>query len=109
MPVTADELESIAIEISAMSPLRKVASPDEIAVGRHGVVVKQDFHSGVFLPQVAPEQGWDRDTMLSILCTEKAGLPADAWKHGAELWVFTANVFSEEEFGMAPPGSLKGR
>jgi AMMECR1 domain-containing protein len=47
--------------------------------------------------------------MLSILCTEKAGLPADAWKHGAELWVFTANVFSEEEFGMAPPGSLKGR
>jgi len=109
MPVTAEELRTIAIEISAMSPLRKVDSADEIVVGKHGVVVKQDFRSGVFLPQVAPEQGWDRDTMLSILCTEKAGLPADAWKHGAELWVFTANVFSEEEFGMAPPGSLKGR
>ncbi|MBM3476578.1 MAG: AmmeMemoRadiSam system protein B [Armatimonadetes bacterium] len=109
MPLTADELQSIAIEISAMSPLRKVAGADEIVVGKHGVVVKQDFRSGVFLPQVAPEQGWDRDTMLSILCTEKAGLPPDAWKHGAELWVFTANVFSEEEFGMAPPDSLKGR
>jgi len=109
MPVTADELESIAIEISAMSPLRQVNSPDEIIVGKHGVVVKQGFRSGVFLPQVAPEQGWDRDTMLTVLCTEKAGLPGDAWKKGAELWVFTANVFSEEEFGMAPPGSLKER
>jgi AmmeMemoRadiSam system protein B/AmmeMemoRadiSam system protein A len=109
MPVKKEELKDIAIEISAMSPLRKVNSPDEIIVGKHGVVVKQGFHSGVFLPQVAPEQGWDRDTMLSILCTEKAGLPADAWKNGAELWVFTANVFSEEEFGMAPPGSLEKR
>ena len=108
-PVTADELRKIAIEISAMSPLRKVDSPDEIVVGKHGVVVKQGFRSGVFLPQVAPEQGWDRDTMLTILCTEKAGLPGDAWKKGAELWVFTANVFSEEEFGMAPPDSLKPR
>jgi AmmeMemoRadiSam system protein A len=107
MPVTADELPKIAIEISAMSPLRRVDSPEEIVVGKHGVVVKQGFHSGVFLPQVAPEQGWDRDTMLTILCTEKAGLPADAWRTGAELWVFTANVFSEEEFGMAPPDSLK--
>ncbi len=109
MPVTANELDSIAIEISAMSPLRRVNSPEEIVVGKHGVVVKQGFHSGVFLPQVAPEQGWDRDTMLSILCTEKAGLPADAWKKGAELWVFTAKVFSEEEFGLAPPGSFETR
>jgi AmmeMemoRadiSam system protein B/AmmeMemoRadiSam system protein A len=107
MPVAADELPSIEIDISAMSPLRRVAAADEIVVGKHGVVVKQAGHSGVFLPQVAPEQGWDRDTMLSILCTEKAGLPADAWKTGAGLWVFTANVFSEEEFGLAPPESLK--
>jgi len=51
----------------------------------------------VFLPQVAPEQGWDRDTMLTTLCLHKAGLPADAWKHDAELFVFTAQVFGEPE------------
>jgi AmmeMemoRadiSam system protein A len=99
-PVAAKELPRISIEISAMSPLRKAASPEEIVVGKHGVVVRQGFRSGVFLPQVAPEQGWDRDTMLSILCTEKAGLPADAWRRGAELWVFTADVFGEEELGL---------
>jgi len=107
LPVGADELPKIAIEISAMSPLRKVSGPDEIVVGKHGVVVRDGMRSGVFLPQVAPEQGWDRDTMLTVLCTEKAGLPPDAWKRGAELRVFTANVFSEEEFGLAPAGSLK--
>ncbi|MBM3497229.1 MAG: AmmeMemoRadiSam system protein B [Armatimonadetes bacterium] len=106
-PVAADELDRIAIEISAMSPLRRVSGPDEIVVGKHGVVVKQGLRSGVFLPQVAPEQGWDRDTMLTILCTEKADLPADAWRQGAELWVFTANVFGEEEFGLAPPASRR--
>lgn len=106
-PVTARDLPKIAIEISAMSPLRRVGSPDEVVVGKHGVVVRQGMRSGVFLPQVAPEQGWDRDTMLTILCTEKAGLPPDAWRKGAELEVFTANVFGEEEFGLAPPDSLK--
>ncbi len=106
-PVVAGDLRKIAIEISAMSPLRKVGSPDEVVVGKHGVVVRQGARSGVFLPQVAPEQGWDRDTMLTILCTEKAGLAPDAWRTGAELEVFTANVFSEEEFGLAPPDSLK--
>jgi AmmeMemoRadiSam system protein B/AmmeMemoRadiSam system protein A len=108
-PVTARELAGIAIEISAMSPLRRVGGPEEIVVGKHGVVVRQGTRSGVFLPQVAPEQGWDRDTMLTILCTEKAGLPPDAWRKGAELQVFTANVFGEEEFGLAPPGSTKER
>jgi len=101
-PLTADELSRIEIDISVMSPLRRVKGPEEVIVGRHGVVVKHRGRSGVFLPQVAPEQGWDRDTMLTILCEEKAGLPADAWKRDAELWVFTADVFSEEEFGLAP-------
>ena len=101
-PLTEKELPKVSIEISAMSPLRKVSSPDEIIVGKHGVVVKQGWQSGVFLPQVAPEQGWDRDTMLTILCTEKAGLPGDAWKKGAELSVFTADVFGEKELGVEP-------
>jgi len=101
-PLGERELPKVSIEISAMSPLRKVNSPDEIVIGKHGVVVRQGWQSGVFLPQVAPEQGWDRDTMLTILCSEKAGLPGDAWKKGAELWVFTADVFGEEELGLRP-------
>ena len=96
-PVTADELDDLHIEISVLSPLRKVDSPDEIIVGVHGVMVAHGMRRGVFLPQVAVEQGWDRDTMLNYLCAHKAGLPADAWRHGADLYVFTAQVFGEDE------------
>ncbi len=96
-PVTSAELDDLHIEVSVLSPMRKVESPDEIVVGKHGVVVRQGMRSGVFLPQVATEQGWDRDTMLTTLCLHKAGLPADAWKHDAELFVFTAQVFGEPE------------
>lgn len=94
-PVGPDEVDDIEIEISVLSPLRKVESPDEITVGEHGVMVAEGMRRGVFLPQVAPEQGWDRDTMLSYLCAHKAGLPADAWCRGADLYVFTTQVFSE--------------
>ena len=96
-PEIPDELDEVHIEISVLSPMRKVASADEIIVGKHGVVVSQGMRRGVFLPQVAPEQGWDRDTMLSNLCAHKAGLPPDAWKHGAELSVFTSQVFEEPQ------------
>ncbi len=96
-PVSPHEVEDLHIEISVLSPMRLVESPDEIVVGTHGVLVRQGGRSGVFLPQVAPEQGWDRETMLSNLCSHKAGLPADAWQHGAELHVFTAQVFAEDE------------
>ncbi len=96
-PVTVDELEEIHIEISVLSPLRQVDDPTEIQVGKHGVMVKQGQRQGVFLPQVAPEQGWDREQMLTHLCAEKAGLPPDAWERGASLYVFTAQVFSEAE------------
>lgn len=95
--VQADELDKIVIEISVLSPLRKVARPEEVEVGKHGVVVQQGHQQGVFLPQVATENGWDRETFLTRLCTEKAGLPADAWKQDAALWVFTAQVFAEKE------------
>jgi len=98
-PVTSEELDSISIEISVLSPLREIEDPSEIEVGRHGVIVSQGLRSGVFLPQVAPEQGWDRETMLRHLCADKAGLPPDAWKHGAALQVFTAQVFGEDEDG----------
>jgi len=94
-PVTNEELPQLTIEISVLSPLRRVASPDEIDVSRHGVVVEFGERSGVFLPQVAREQGWSRDFLLSELCEQKAGLPRDAWKHGATLYVFTVQEFHE--------------
>lgn len=101
-PVTSDELDELDIHVSVLSPLKKVDGPDEIQLGKHGIVVRQGFRSGVFLPEVAPEQGWDLPTTLSILCTEKAGLPPDAWKRGAELYVFTTQSFGEEDYGLGP-------
>ncbi|MGC9317719.1 MAG: AmmeMemoRadiSam system protein B [Armatimonadota bacterium] len=97
MPVTAAEVDDLEIEISVLSPLRTVDDPQEIVVGEHGVIVSQGRRRGVFLPQVAPEQGWDREEMLRHLCADKAGLSPDAWRRGATLQVFTAQVFSEEE------------
>ena len=90
------ELKDIEIEISVLSPLKKVNSADEIKMGEHGVMVRGGFQSGVFLPQVAIETGWSKEEFLSYLCSEKAGLPADAWKDKkTELYIFTAEVFSE--------------
>ncbi len=96
-PVNLDELDNIEIQISVLSPPKEIDDPSEIEVGKHGVIVSQGLHRGVFLPQVAPEQGWDRETMLRHLCADKAHLPSDAWRHGATLQVFTAQVFSEHE------------
>ncbi len=94
-PVSPAEMDDLEIEVSVLSPLRKVESAEDIEVGTHGVMVSQGARRGVFLPQVAPEQGWDRETMLNLLCAHKAGLPADAWRHGADLYVFTTQVFGE--------------
>lgn len=91
-PVGPAELPGLELEISALSPLRPVAGPDEIEVGRHGVLLSADGRRAVFLPQVAPEQGWDRDTMLTHLAL-KAGLAPDAWRREARFEVFTAEVF----------------
>ncbi len=103
-PVRPDELDDIDIHISILSPLRRVQDPSEIVLGKHGIVVQQGFRRGVFLPEVAPEQGWDLETTLSILCVEKAGLPADAWKRGAQLYVFTTQSFGEEDFEKTAAG-----
>jgi uncharacterized protein (TIGR00296 family) len=74
-----------------------VESADEIVMGTHGVLVKKGFYQGIFLPQVATETGWDKETFLGHLCRDKAGLPADAWKDkGTELQIFTADIFEEE-------------
>jgi AmmeMemoRadiSam system protein B/AmmeMemoRadiSam system protein A len=96
-PVTADELKEIDIEISVLTPLKRVSSAADIVVGRDGVLLSKDGYSAVFLPQVATEQGWNREEMLDNLCL-KAGLPAGSWKHGAGLSTFQAIVFGESEF-----------
>ncbi|MBN1551593.1 AmmeMemoRadiSam system protein B [bacterium] len=97
-PVKKEELDSIDIEISVLTPPRKIDSYKEIEIGRHGVVLKKGFHQAVFLPQVAPEQGWDREETLQYLSL-KAGLERDGWKQGAEFEVFEAEVFGEKEMG----------
>jgi AmmeMemoRadiSam system protein B/AmmeMemoRadiSam system protein A len=93
-PVTEDDWKNISIEISALTPYQKIDSPDKIVIGRDGVLIRKQGSSAVYLPQVAPEQGWNRDEMLQHLC-EKAGLPTDCWKQGTEFFIFQAEVFSE--------------
>lgn len=98
MPVTEKELSKIHIEISVLSPLEKVAGADKIILGKHGVIVRRGFRSGVFLPQVATQTNWSKEEFLGYLCAHKAGLPEDAWKDkNTELYVFTAEVFGEEK------------
>lgn len=93
-PVTAPELDDVIIEISALSPFQPVRSPDEIQVGKHGLLIRKGFRVGLLLPQVASDRGWSRDEFLRALCY-KAGLPTDAWRD-ADLYVFSAEVFEEE-------------
>lgn len=94
--VSKDECKDITIEISALTAPSPVASANEIRIGTDGVVLNKDGRSAVFLPQVATEQGWDLDEMLTQLSL-KAQLPADAWKQGASFLVFQADVFGESE------------
>jgi AmmeMemoRadiSam system protein B/AmmeMemoRadiSam system protein A len=95
-PMQAHEVADTHIEISVLTPLRKVASPDEVIVGRHGVLVRRGMRGGLFLPQVPIEQGWDHDEYLDYLCSMKAGLPSEAWRRpDTHLYVFEADVFEE--------------
>jgi len=96
-PVTEAELEKLQLEISVLSPMFEIA-PEDVVVGRHGLMVSYGGRRGLLLPQVAPEWGWDRETLLAQTC-RKAGLPAEQWKRGATLEAFTAEVFGEAEPG----------
>jgi AmmeMemoRadiSam system protein A len=95
-PVTPEELAETDLEVSVLGPLTPVGSIDEIEIGRHGLVVESGWQRGLLLPQVATEWGWDRETFVAQTC-HKAGLPSDAWQHGATLWKFDAEVFSEHD------------
>ncbi len=95
-PVTEKELKDISIEISTLTVPQPIDSSDQIRIGIDGVVLNKDGRSALYLPQVATEQGWNLDQTLTNL-SQKAGLPADAWKEGASFLVFQAVVFGEEE------------
>ncbi|MCX5710588.1 MAG: AmmeMemoRadiSam system protein A, partial [Candidatus Omnitrophica bacterium] len=95
-PVSREELINIGIEISVLSTLKKISSAAEIVLGEHGVLVKNNYTSGVYLPQVATETGWTKEQFMNSLCGDKAGMEPDAWKKGAcEIYIFSAEVFKE--------------
>jgi AmmeMemoRadiSam system protein A len=98
-PITPEELDAVDIEISVLGPLRRVQSPDEVVVGRDGLLLTLGPCRGVFLPQVPGEQGWDREAYLQNI-GRKAGVGVDAYKDPrAVLETFTAQVFGERELG----------
>jgi AmmeMemoRadiSam system protein A len=90
-PVTPEELPALTLEISVLSPLFEIAA-EQVEVGRHGLMISQGPLRGLLLPQVAVEWKWDRERFLEETCT-KAGLPPDAWRYGARIQAFTAQVF----------------
>ena len=92
-PVTPEELPSLQLEISILSPLQDV-TPQQVEVGRHGLLISRGARRGLLLPQVAVEWRWDRDQFLEETCL-KAGLPPDAWQHGARIQAFTAQILKE--------------
>lgn len=91
-----EEINDIDIEISVLTPLKRIQSENEIVLGKHGVYLKQGYRSGTFLPQVADQTGWTLEEFLGHLSRDKAGITWDGWKH-AELYTYEAIVFSEKE------------
>ncbi len=92
LPVTPQELNSLEIEISVLSPLEKIHDPEKINVGRHGLYLLKNGRSGLLLPQVAVDNGWSREMFLRQVC-RKAGLQVNAWKTDSEIFIFEAVVF----------------
>ncbi len=97
MPITAEELPGLHLEISALSPLEEVSSLKRIVVGEHGLLVRKGFHSGLLLPQVAAEHGWGMEEFLRNTCY-KAGLHPDTWKRRKKdpeikIFIFSAQLF----------------
>ena len=97
--VTKNDIDSMDIEISALSPMKKINDHNKIQVGTHGVMVKKGVRGGVYLPQVAIETGWNKEEFLNSLCEQKAGIPRDSWKTGdCDIYIFTAEVFGEKDY-----------
>jgi AmmeMemoRadiSam system protein A len=93
-PITVHELARMDLELSILGPLEAISGATDVEIGRHGLVVEKGWLRGLLLPQVASERSWDAAMFLAQTC-RKAGLPSDAWQHGAKLWRFEAEVFGE--------------
>jgi len=94
-PLCGEDMASLAVSVSILSPTYPI-QPEEIIVGKHGLLISQHGRRGLLLPQVPVEHGWDRTTFLEQTC-RKAGLPMDAWRMGATLEGFTAEVFGDQD------------
>ena len=92
MPVTRDELDDIDIEISVLTPMRRIQNLDEFELHRHGIYIRKGYRSGTFLPQVADEVNWTKEEFVSHCAQDKAGIGWDGWRD-AELYVYEAIVF----------------
>ncbi len=96
-PLRPEEYRQIDLEVSVLSFFQQIYSVEQIEVGKHGVALSLGHHRGLLLPQVAGEQGWDRDTFLQYTC-RKAGLSVNAWKNPeTKIEIFTAEVFGETD------------
>ncbi len=97
-PLSSGEIDKVELEVSVLSPLRKISNTDEIKIPGHGVLVRRNGRSGVYLPQVAIEAGWNKEEFMTSLCAHKAGLPPNAWKDpSTDIYIFKAEVFGEED------------
>jgi len=95
-PVTREEAPALEVSLSILSRLEPI-QPEEVEIGRHGLLVSLGYHRGLLLPQVPIEHAWDRTTFLEQTC-RKAGLPPNAWQAGAKLESFTAEVFGDRHY-----------
>ncbi len=94
-PVGENELPKLDVHISVLSPIESISGIEEFKLGEHGIILEKGFGRAVYLPEVAPEQGWTVQETLSSL-SQKAGLPTDAWRSGATFKVFSSVVLSKE-------------
>ena len=95
-PVRPEEVEDLNISISILSPMEET-DPEDVIPGKHGIYIKSGFRSGTLLPQVAEEEGWNRETFLAHTCL-KAGIPPDSWKReDVRIFTYTAEVFDDRE------------
>ncbi len=98
-PVKPGDLEKIDIEISVLTPLKRITSVDEIELGRHGIYIKQGYNTGTFLPQVAESTGWNIEEFLGHCARDKARIGWDGWK-SADLYTYEAIIFDEKDFDL---------
>ena len=101
-PLQASELEKVIVEVSILTPPEKVVVqspaeyPKKIKIGRDGLIIRRGVYSGLLLPQVPVEYGWDAETFLEHLCM-KASLPANAWKEKCDIYSFRSEIFGEKK------------